>query len=221
VALAEQARREAFDTLTSPRLEKAGKLTDEPLKLRERYGLDIYGQRVLLARRLVEAGARFVTINQAVQDQNRLTAAAGSWDNHNKIFETMLVKDGGPGNVPVLDRVLSALIEDLEQRGLLKTTLVVVMGEFGRTPRINQNAGRDHYPRAGSVLLAGAGISQGAVVGATDRNGTEPAGLKHSPADFAATIYHALGIDHHGTYFPKLPRPTPIADGNVIEEVFA
>ncbi|MCE9607593.1 MAG: DUF1501 domain-containing protein, partial [Planctomycetia bacterium] len=101
------------------------------------------------------------------------------------------------------------------------TTLVVVMGEFGRTPRINKDGGRDHYPNAGCVLMAGAGIRRGVVIGATDRNGAVPAARPYTPGDVAASIYHALGIDPHGTYFPRLPRPTPIADGRVIDGLFA
>ena len=180
-----------------------------------------YGQRVLLACRLIQAGVRFVTINQAVQKRGRSSSAGGSWDNHNDIFNAMMTLDEQPGNLPELDRSLSALLEDLDGSGMLDSTLVVVMGEFGRTPRINSKTGRDHYPKAGSVLLAGAGISGGVVVGATDRNGTEPNTVPLTPADFAATIYHALGIDSHRTYFPRKPRPTPIADGNVIKELFA
>jgi hypothetical protein len=113
------------------------------------------------------------------------------------------------------------VLDDLEDRGMLDTTLVVAMGEFGRTPRINKNAGRDHYPSAGSVLLAGAGISGGAVVGATDRKGAAPITRPQTPEDFGATIFHALGIDHHRTFFPRITRPTPISDGQVITELFA
>jgi hypothetical protein len=221
VALHDKFHREAYETLTSGQLKKAARLDEEATRLRERYGMTPYGQRVLLARRLIEAGVRFVTINQAVQKRGRSSSAGGSWDNHNDIFNAMMTLDQQPGNLPELDRSLSALLEDLDDRGLLDSTLVVVMGEFGRTPRINRNGGRDHYPKAGSVLLAGAGISAGVVVGATDRNGTEPNTVPLTPADFAATIYHALGIDAHRTYFPRKPRPTPIADGNVIEELFA
>jgi hypothetical protein len=221
VLLHDRFHREAFDTLTSGRLKQAALLDEESASLRERYGMTPYGQRVLLARRLIETGVRFVTINQAVQPRNRSSSAGGSWDHHNDIFNTMLTVDEQPGNLPELDRSLSALLEDLDQRGMLDSTLVVVMGEFGRTPRINDKVGRDHYPKAGSVLLAGAGIAPGVVVGATDRNGTEPRTVPLTPADFAATIYHALGIDPHRTYFPRKPRPTPIADGNVIKELFS
>jgi uncharacterized protein (DUF1501 family) len=116
---------------------------------------------------------------------------------------------------------LSTLLEDLDQRGLLDTTLVVAMGEFGRTPKINKDAGRDHYPGAGSVLLAGAGVRGGNVIGATDRNGTGPATRPWTPNDFAASIYQALGLNPHTTYYPRLPRPTPIADGEVIQGLFS
>ncbi len=116
---------------------------------------------------------------------------------------------------------LSTLLDDLADRGLLDTTLVVVMGEFGRTPRINKDGGRDHYPNAGCVLMAGAGIQGGAVIGATDRSGAFPANRPWTPEDVAASIYHALGIDSHRTYFPRLPRPTPIATGQVIDGLFA
>ena len=116
---------------------------------------------------------------------------------------------------------LSALLDDLSERGLLETTLVVVMGEFGRTPRINKDGGRDHYPNAGCVLMAGGGVRGGAVIGATDRTGSIPATRPWGPEDVAASIYHALGLDPHRTHFPRLPRPTPIADGAVIDGLFA
>ena len=115
---------------------------------------------------------------------------------------------------------LSSLLDDLDERGMLDSTLVVAMGEFGRTPKINKTAGRDHYPYAGNVLLAGAGIKGGAIIGATDRKGAVPATRPWRPEDFAASIYHALGIDHHRTYFPRLTRPTPIAHGQIIDGLF-
>lgn len=228
---------EAIALLTSGAMQRAMNLDSEPQALRERYGANIYGQRVLLARRLIEAGARFVTINQAVQ--GGLFGGGptnGTWDNHHLLYESMMsfaapppnIPGGykwhstpGPGNLPQLDMSLSTLLDDLEDRGLLETTLVVVMGEFGRTPRINKYAGRDHYPNAGSVLLAGGPVAGGAVIGATDRKGAAPATRPYGPADFAATIYQALGIDPHRTYFPRLPRPTPIADGEVIRGLLA
>ena len=228
---------EALSLLTSGAMARALNLEEERPELRERYGMNIYGQRVLLARRLIEAGARFVTINQAVQGGLFGDGTTdGTWDNHHLLFDSMMsfasppanTPSGykwhsyrGPGNLPQLDMSLSALLDDLEERGLLDTTLVVVMGEFGRTPRINKDGGRDHYPNAGSVLLAGAGVRRGVVIGATDRRGAFPATRPWMPEDVAASVYHALGIDPHQTYFPRLPRPTPIAAGQVIDGLFA
>lgn len=227
---------EALALLTSGVMQRAMNLSEEPLALRERYGLNIYGQRVLLARRLIEAGARFVTINHAVQGGLFGNGATnGTWDNHHLLFDSMSsfarppanLPSGykwhsydGPGNLPQLDMSLSTLLDDLEERGLLDTTLVVVMGEFGRTPRINKDGGRDHYPNAGNVLFAGGRIQRGVVIGATDRNGAAPATRPWGPGDIAASIYHGLGIDPYRTYFPRLPRPTPIADGQVIDGLF-
>ena len=227
---------EAIAVLTSGAMQKAMNLNEEPQALRERYGLNIYGQRVLLARRLVEAGARFVTINHAVQGGLFGDATtAGTWDNHDCLFDSMMSFSGrpsivpaeskwhrydGPGNLPQLDMSLSTLLDDLDQRGLLDTTLVVAMGEFGRTPKINKMAGRDHYPNAGCVVMAGAGVRRGVVIGETDRNGAAPKTRPWQPEDFAASIYHALGIDPHRTYFPRLTRPTPIASGSVIDGLF-
>ena len=230
---------EAFVTLTSGRMQHAARIDEEPQPLRERYGMNVYGQRVLLARRLVEAGCRFVTINQAVQGGPYTSPnlqTAGTWDNHSDIFSFLMSFAGepprgrkahgrwngydGPGNLPQLDISLSALLEDLDERGMLDTTLVVAMGEFGRTPRINGKGGRDHYARAGSVLMAGAGIQGGTVVGATDRDGTAPVTRPWTPEDFGATIYHALGIDYANTYYPRQPPPKRIAEGTVIDGLF-
>ncbi|GAB4155353.1 MAG: DUF1501 domain-containing protein [Planctomycetaceae bacterium] len=231
---------EAFTTLTSGAMQRAANLSEEPRKTREKYGMNIYGQRVLLARRLVEAGCRFVTINHAVQggpytSPNR--QIAGTWDNHSDIFSFLMTFGGtpprgraahknwmgyeGPGNLPQLDLSLSALISDLDERGMLDNTLVVAIGEFGRTPKINKNGGRDHYSRAGCALMAGGGVKGGVVIGATDRDGTAPITRPYSPADFSASIYHALGIDAHHTYYPRLPRPTRISEGDIIEGLFA
>lgn len=227
---------EALALLTSGAVQRALNLDNESLLLREKYGNNIYGQRVLLARRLIEAGARFVTINHAVQGGlfgNGMTD--GTWDNHHLLFDSMMSGAppareiagykwhayDGPGNLPQLDMSLSALLDDLEVRGLLDSTLVVVMGEFGRTPRINTFGGRDHYPNAGCVLMAGGRVNRGVVIGATDRNGATPATRPWTPEDVAASIYHGLGIDPHRTYFPRLPRPTPIAAGQVIDGLFA
>lgn len=226
---------EALALLTSGAVQRAMNLEEELPELREKYGMNIYGQRVLLARRLIEAGARFVTINHAVQGGLFGKGTTdGTWDNHQLLFDSMMsgappsrIIPGykwhsydSPGNLPQLDMSLSALLDDLEDRGLLDNTLVVVMGEFGRTPRINKDGGRDHYPNAGSVLMAGGRVNRGTVIGATDRKGSMPATRPCTPEDIAASIYYGLGIDPHRTYFPRLPRPTPIADGQVIEGLF-
>ncbi|MAG94316.1 MAG: hypothetical protein CMJ48_11265 [Planctomycetaceae bacterium] len=231
---------EAFATLTGGRMQKAANLHEEADDVRRRYGMNIYGQRVLLARRLIEAGCRFVTINQAVQGGPYGSAGsqtAGTWDNHSDIFSFLKTFGGtpprgraahknwtsyeGPGNLPQLDMSLSTLLDDLDERGMLDTTLVVAMGEFGRTPKINANGGRDHYPRAGSVLLAGAGVAKGAIIGATDRTGSSPATQPITPEDIAASIYSAIGLDPHTTYFPKQPRPIRISEGRVVEGLFS
>ncbi|MEO1999913.1 MAG: DUF1501 domain-containing protein [Planctomycetaceae bacterium] len=233
----EELINEAVTTLTSGQIQRAANLDEESLATRQRYGQNIYGQRVLLARRMIEAGARFVTVNHAVQGGLFGKGKTnGTWDNHGWLFDSMMsfgtrpaaVPAGskwheydGPGNLPQLDMSLTSLLEDLEQRGMLDTTLVVVMGEFGRTPKINKTAGRDHYPRAGNVLMAGAGVARGHVIGATDKNGSAPVTRPWTPADFAASIYHGLGIDPHSTYYPRLPRPTRIAEGQVIDGLFA
>ncbi len=227
---------EAISMLTSGAMQKAVNLDAESVQTRERYGDNIYGRRVLLARRLIEAGARFVTINQAVQGGLFGKAKTnGTWDNHGWLFDSMMSFSSrpagmpgnkrwhsysGPGNLPQLDMSLSTLLDDLDERGLLDTTLVVAMGEFGRTPKINATSGRDHYPNAGSVLMAGGPVQRGVVIGATDRKGSLPSTRPYRPEDFATSIYHALGIDPHLTYFPRLTRPTPISSGNIIDGLF-
>ncbi|MEC7566315.1 MAG: DUF1501 domain-containing protein [Planctomycetota bacterium] len=233
----DQFSRDAVNLLTSGRMQKAMDIESEPIALRERYGLNIYGQRVLLARRLIQAGARFVTINHAVQGGLFGDGTTnGTWDNHGWLFDSMMsfaTRPGavpadskwhsykGPGNLPQFDMSLSTLLDDLEAHGMLDTTLVVAMGEFGRTPKINKTAGRDHYPGAGCAVLAGGGVKKGIVIGATDSKGTEPATRPWFPEDFAATIYKAMGIDPHTTYLPRLARPTPISPGNVIDGLLA
>ncbi|HCK72895.1 MAG TPA: hypothetical protein DHW38_15065 [Planctomycetaceae bacterium] len=195
--------------------------------------MNIYGQRVLLGRRLIKAGARFVTINHAVQGGLFGDGTTnGTWDNHGWLFDSMMSfanrpsaipKDSkwheykGPGNLPQFDMSLSTLLDDLEMHGMLDTTLVVAMGEFGRTPKINKTAGRDHYPSAGCAVLAGGGVKKGVVIGATDSKGTEPSTRPWYPEDFAATIYKAMGVDPHATYLPRLARPTPISPGHIID----
>ncbi|MFN8756806.1 MAG: DUF1501 domain-containing protein, partial [Burkholderiales bacterium] len=149
----------------------------EETKTRDEYGRHEFGQSALLARRLVENGVRFVTINY------------GGWDHHGEIFK------GLDSKLPEFDQGYSALIHDLDQRGLLDSTLVLAMGEFGRTPKVNDKAGRDHWGRAGSMLWAGAGVGRGQVIGSTDKNGAFVTDRPVSPADVAWTVYDSLGID--------------------------
>jgi hypothetical protein len=176
----------------------------EPEKLRDRYGRTTAGQSMLLARRLVEAGTRFVTVNY------------GGWDHHAKVFESLDKK------LPEFDRAVSALVEDMHARGTFEHTLLVVMGEFGRTPKINKDAGRDHWGPAGSLLFAGAGVKPGLVLGKTDRHGAYTTQRPVSPADVAYTILDALGIDPRKQLHTPDGRPVEILDqGEAVRELFA
>jgi hypothetical protein len=169
----------AYNLISSSEARAAFDLSQEPDKVREAYRYDSFGQSCLLARRLVEAGVRFVTVTN------------GGWDNHNNIFSALRGLLGG------FDQSVATLISDLSERGLLESTLVIAMGEFGRTPMINRDGGRDHYPRVFSLMLAGGGIRGGQVVGSSDPRGMEPAETPVRPEDLSATIYHCLGIDYN------------------------
>jgi hypothetical protein len=177
----------AADLLTSDRVRSAFDLTKEKEELRNRYGGSTFGQSCLLARRLVEAGTRFVQVNWYGEP------AWLGWDVHGADLPG-IVRMESP-LCPRLDQGLSALLEDLHQRGLLDSTLVVVAGEFGRTPQINKYGGRDHWPQCFSVLLAGGGVRGGAVVGASDGHGAYPANRPVSVPEFAATLYRLLGVE--------------------------
>lgn len=185
----------AYDMISSPAAKKAFSLQEEPKEVRERYGRHSFGQGCLLARRLVEAGVRFVTVSH------------GGWDTHSDN-----AKASKGWLVPPLDQGLAALIADLSQRGLLDSTLVVCLGEFGRTPQINPLAGRDHWPQTGCALFAGAGVPGGQVVGVTDKNGGEPKERPVKPVDVAATLFAKLGIDGEKVYDTPQGRPTKVAD---------
>lgn len=185
----------AFDLLTSPAAQRAFRIEREDPRVRDRYGRNIYGQSVLLARRLVEAGTRFVGVSWAPD-------ANATWDTHGGNFKKL--KDE---LLPQLDAALSSLVADLAQRGLLGRTLVVVMGEFGRSPKINANAGRDHWNRCYSVLLAGGGIKSGYIHGSSDKIGGAPASDPTSPAEIVATIYRCLGLDPDLELHDQLHRP--------------
>ncbi len=162
--------------MTSKQMD-AFKVSQEPAAAHERYGENDFGRGCLMARRLVEQGVPFVEVD------------FGGWDNHQNIFPTL--KDN---KLPAMDRAMSALIEDLEQRGLLQDTAIIWMGEFGRTPRINGNAGRDHWARAWSVVLGGAGLKGGLAVGETNKDGTRVLTEPYTSEDVLATVCKALGI---------------------------
>ena len=180
-------------------------LDGEPARLRERYGDHRFGRALILARRLAEAGVPMAAIHF-----NEMTVCDG-WDTHSKNFPALQGE-----LLPMLDQGLSALLEDLEQRGLLETTLVVCMGEFGRTPKINAQAGRDHWGLCQSVLLAGGGIRGGRVLGPSDRIGAYPASDPVDPVDVHATLYHCMGLDPGQVIHDHLRRPYPLSTGRVL-----
>jgi hypothetical protein len=209
----------AVSLLTSPAARGALDLSAEPHRVRERYGMTLYGQHLLLARRLVEAGVSLVTVywNQMLP-RGDVSPGQPWWDTHKNNF--VKLKDY---LLPSVDRPISVLLDDLAQRGLLDQTLVVWMSEFGRTPRIvkDRDGGRDHWPYANSVVLAGGGIQGGQVYGATDRNAAYPAADPVTPGDLAATIYHALGIDPDTEIYDQLHRPHRIAEGTPLAKLIA
>ena len=178
---------------------KAFRVEQEPQEVKDRYGADGFGQGCLLARRLVEAGVPFVEVD------------LGGWDMHQNIHQTLSTQ-----KLPNLDRAMSALVEDLAQRELLQDTAVIWMGEFGRTPRINQDAGRDHWARSWSVVAGGAGIKGGLAVGSTSSDGTEVESEPYSSEDLMATVCKGLGISLDTTYTSKSGRPMKIAGGGKI-----
>jgi hypothetical protein len=193
----------AFSLLCSSNTRDAFDLSQEPAELRNRYGRHLTGSCFLVARRLVEAGVPFISVHAEIFGNN-----GHSYDMHENNFG--MLKNC---NLPVLDQAWPALIDDLDQRGLLDSTLVVVMGEMGRTPRINSKAGRDHWPQCGFSLLAGGGIKPGMIFGATDKQAAYPTQNPVSPGDVVATIYHLLGIDPHMTVPDRAGRPMAIAHG--------
>ncbi|MSQ92975.1 MAG: DUF1501 domain-containing protein [Gemmataceae bacterium] len=218
-ALASQYR-SAFDMLTRPGVRRAFDLHQESAGARDGYGRTKIGQRCLLARRLVEAGARFVMVDYGYDPEY-----GNLWDNHNAPVQNHpkicdFVKY--PYHLAGVDRAFSALLDDLHQRGLLGRTLVVFLTEFGRTPRINREGGRDHWGAAGSLFFAGGGVRGGQVIGATDRQAAAPVTPPWGPGDVAASIYHALGIDPEATLYDHQRRPNPVLPaGRVIAGVFS
>ncbi len=212
----DQAQERALTFLTSPKVRKAFDLSAEPASIRDRYGRTSYGQACLLARRLVEAGVRFVN----VYFSEFIGGNRQGWDTHGFGGQPMnpFLKDW---LMPLTDQTLPTLIEDLDQRGLLSTTLVLWMGEFGRTPRINKLAGRDHWPQCYPAVLAGGGVKAGFVYGASDKIGAYPVSDPATPDDLAATIFELLGIDPHTEIRDALNRPFPIAKGNPLRDIIA
>jgi hypothetical protein len=194
----------AFDLLLSTKAREAFDVAREHSTLRERYGRDLFGSCVLMARRLVEAGVSYVAIHTEAKPN-------GHWDTHANNFN-MLKKL----LLPFLDRAVSALIEDLDARGLLETTLVVVTGDMGRTPRVNKAAGRDHWPQCGFCIFAGGGTRAGEVVGTSDRQAAYPVEQPVSSGDLAATIYHLMGVDPEATVPDQTGRPTHISHGGKV-----
>jgi hypothetical protein len=202
-------RERALRLLASADVRRLFALAQEPPRLRARYGRHRLGQSLLLARRLVEGGVNFVA---AFDGQTNGQDA--NWDSHENLFARHRQL------IPPSDQALSALVEDLEARGLLDTTLVVALGEFGRTPRINRNGGRDHWPDCYTVVLAGGGVTGGAVHGASDRIGAYPAADPVTPADLAATIYWRFGIDPATEIRDQTGRPFRLAEGEPIRRLF-
>jgi hypothetical protein len=192
----------AYKLISSQKAREAFNLKAEPEAVQNRYGMNTPGQRMLLARRLVEAGTRFVSLT------------AGGWDHHDNI------KNGIQGQMPPVDQAIAALISDLDERGLLDSTLVMVTSEFGRTPKINGTGGRDHWPRVFSVGLAGGGIQRGLVYGSSDALGGEPEEDMVGIQDLATTVYNQLGITGDKELMAPGDRPIEIVDGGrVLDEI--
>ncbi|MFP6657441.1 MAG: DUF1501 domain-containing protein [Pirellulales bacterium] len=198
-------QQQAFDLMTSTATKTAFDIEREPKKLRDEYGRTSLGQSCLMARRLVEAGVRCVFINHT------------NWDTHYNNFH-VLKND----LLPHLDAGMSTMLRDMHDRGLLEKTLVLVTGEFGRTPRVNAHAGRDHWGPSTAIAMAGAGIEGGRVIGASNERAEKPATTPYGPEDLSATIYHALGINPKTEFHTPEGRPVPIVPGNgrVIEGLF-
>jgi hypothetical protein len=203
-------RAQAFAMLTTPAARKMFDLSQEPEATIERYGRTRFGQSCLLGRRLVQSGVPFVQVNWSDHVEAEEDSGDGGWDHHYRNFQIMQDRHS-----PWLDQGLSALLTDLRERGLLERTMVVVMGEFGRSPKINAMAGRDHWEHCYSAILAGGGVRGGQIVGASDAKGEKPHDRPVTPADIAATIHHAIGITSEQAATLGLN-----LNGKVIEELF-
>jgi len=204
IATYDEFHQRAAEMILSKEARQAFAIDAETPKLRDRYGRNTPGQSMLLARRLVEAGVRFVTVNY------------GGWDHHAKIFDSLDKK------LPEFDQAVSALVEDMADRGTHKETLVLVMGEFGRGPKINKDAGRDHWGPAASMLFFGAGVREGLVLGKTDKQGGTVTQRPVSPADVCYTVLDSLGIDPRKQLTTPDGRPIEVLDsGELVKELFS
>jgi Protein of unknown function (DUF1501) len=194
---------DAFDIVTSDDCRRAFDIHSEDPRLRDQYGRNSWGQSTLLARRLVEAGVTYVTVNM------------GGWDTHTNNFQELK-----NNKLPRYDQAVAALVTDLHQRGLDKKVLVISYGEFGRTPRINKDSGRDHWPGAMSVLFSGGGLKMGQIIGSTDEKAEGPKTRAVGPQDVLATMYQVLDIDYRHEFYDAARRPIPILnEGKPIEEL--
>jgi len=205
----DEYHRRAMNLLSSSATARAFALATEPKAVRERYGRTQFGQCCLLARRLAEAGVPLINVHFC-------HTPAGSWDTHSRHFPQM--KDW---LCPIFDRAFAALVNDLDQRGLLDRTLVLATAEFGRTPQINRSGGRDHWPWVYSVAMAGGGAARGAVYGASDNIAAHPTAQPHDPRDLAATVYHLLGVPENTTVYDQAQRPYPLVIGHKIDGLLA
>lgn len=208
----------AISMLTAPEVRRAFDLSAEDQAIRDRYGRTTYGQSCLLARRLVESGVKFVTVYFSASIGGR-RVNDGGWDTHG-FDNTRMYEIVDKYQLPITDQTLPTLLTDLDSRGLLDETLVVWMGEFGRTPEINKNESRDHWPQCYTALLAGGGVKAGYVYGQSDERAKYPAEKPVKPEDLAATIYHLMGIDPATEIYDRNNRPLVIG-GNTIHEIFA
>lgn len=203
-------QRKALRMLTSEKTQAAFRIEQETVAVRENYGRNIYGQSVLLARRLIEAGTRVVTLSWAPD-------ANATWDTHGNNFKSL--KDR---LLPQLDSAVASLLDDLAQRGMLERTVVGVLGDFGRSPKVNANAGRDHWNFCYSLMMFGGGFRPGLVYGASDKIGAYPAKSPLVPGDIISTLYHQLGIQHDRLIYDNLKRPHRLVpDGNVVNDLIS
>ena len=211
IAATDRYTQQAYEVLMTGAAQRAFQLDAETPATRDRYGRDSLGEKALLARRLVEAGSTFVTVS----------GAWGYFDHHGDEVRWGGIKKGLTPLLPSVDRTLHAIVTDLEDRGLLDSTLILMLGEFGRSPTINKNGGRDHWPRVMSMVVAGGGLRHGQVIGSTDRQGGDIESRRVAPGDLAATVFHHLGINLNSYWMDPQGRPRPIVadEGSVITEL--